>query len=366
MIANGLGRVSSISPKDKRIVGCAVKRTLPHFSTPIALLLTWFSMSCGSIGEPLPPLLNIPERSEDLAARQAEQGIVLRWTWPETTTEGMPLTDVARFAIHLMRAASPSEPAINDFEIQSKWLRDVDGADLENLGPGDGVHVVIDPEPFFGDTLILGVRAESSRGRSIGFSNLLVIDVVPPPPSPTAPQLTVLPDAIELTWPAVAGANSYRIFRRADAESGFQAMATSTETGFRDSEFDPGQTYVYRVQSLTGSAEYEVEGGTSEPARIKARDTFPPAAPTGLRVVAGLDSIALSWRPGPEPDLAGYRLRRVAGDAGPTVLDPSLIPTLNFNDKEVRKGVTYRYQLTAIDRNDNESAPTQSREVHLP
>jgi hypothetical protein len=322
-------------------------------------------LSCGSVGEPLPPLLNIPERSHDLAARQTEQGIILEWTWPETTTEGMPLTDLERFGIHFM-AAPPGQPPPGDFEIQSKWLRDVEGAGLENLGPGDPVQVTLDAEPFLGKALALGVRAESRRGRSAGFSNLIVIEVLPPPAAPAAPQITAAADAIELSWPAVPGARSYRLFRRAESGEKFEPITTTTETTFRDSQFTWDQTYVYRVQSLTGDAGYEVEGRTSEPSRITARDTFPPSAPAGLRVVEGLDSIELSWQPGPEPDLAGYRLRRFAGNTEPVVLDPSLIPTLNFNDKTVEKGVTYRYQLTAIDQNNNESSPTESREVRLP
>lgn len=277
----------------------------------------------------------------------------------------MPLTDLERFGVHFM-ATSPGQPPPSDFETQSKWLRDIEGAGLENLGPGDTVHVTLDAEPFLGKALALGVRAESRRGRSAGFSNLIVIEVLTPPAAPSAPQLIVTADAIELTWPAVPGARSYRLYRRAESGDKFEPIATTTETSFRDSQFTWDQTYIYRVQSLTGGPSYQVEGHTSAPAQITARDTFPPSAPAGLRVVAGLDSIELSWQPGPEPDLAGYRLRRIAGNAEPTVLDPSLISTLNFNDKNVQQGVTYRYQLTAIDQAENESSPTQSREVHLP
>jgi len=338
------------------------KRTLPFFSAALTLVLLF---SCGSVGEPLPPLLNIPERSHDLSARQTEQGIILEWTWPETTTEGMPLTDLERFGIHFM-AAAPGQPPPGDFEIQSKWLRDVEGAGLENLGPGDPVQATLDAEPFLGKVLALGVRAESRRGRSAGFSNLIVIEVLPPPAAPAAPQITVTSDAIELTWPAVPSARSYRLYRRDETGGEFKPVTTTTETAFRDSQFAWDETYLYRVQSLTGSPGYEVEGRTSKPAQVTTRDTFPPAAPTGLRVVPGLDSIELSWQPGPEPDLAGYRLRRVAGDAEAAVLEPSLIPTLNFNDKTVEKGVTYRYQLSAVDQNNNESSPTESREVRLP
>lgn len=324
----------------------------------------WFN--CGSIGEPLPPLLNIPKSAQDLAACQINEEIILHWTWPETTTEGMPLSDLARFAIHFMPAGSSNQLPPTDFDAQSKWLRDVDVADLNDQGPGDPVQITLDAKPFLRETIVLGVRAESRRGRSVGFSNLLVIQVLPPPEAPAPPQLTVAPDAIELAWSAVPDARSYRIERRAETDTEFQPIATTGENRFRDSQFAWDETYHYRVQSLTGASDYEIVGGTSTPAQITAQDTFPPAAPTGLRVVAGLDSIELSWEPGAEPDLAGYRLRRAAANGEPVLLTPDAITTINFNDKQVERGVTYRYYLTALDQDNNESGTTESGAVHLP
>ncbi len=323
----------------------------------IALLLALLHLNCGSIGEPLPPLLNIPESAQDLTARQINEDIILRWTWPETTTEGMPLADLARFAIHFMPAGSPNQPPPTDFDIQSKWLRDVDVADLNDQGPGDPVQVTLEARPFLGETIVLGVRAESRRGRSVGFSNLLVIQVLRPPEAATPPQLTVAPDAIELAWTAVPDARSYRIERRMETDTEFEPITTTTETSFRDPQFVWDETYHYRIQSLTGASDYEIVGGTSKPAQVTAQDTFAPAAPTGLRVVAGLNSIELSWEPGPEPDLAGYRLRRAAANAEPVLLTPDVITTINFNDKNVERGVTYQYHLTAVDQDNNESPP---------
>jgi hypothetical protein len=332
----------------------------------VALLQTLLYLNCGSIGEPLPPLLNIPESTQDLDARQVNEEIILHWTWPETTTEGMPLSDLARFAVHFMPAGSSNQRSPSDFSIQSKWLRDVDVADLNDQGPGDPVQVTLDAKPFLRETIVLGVRAESRRGRSVGFSNLLVLQVLPPPEAPAPPQLTVTPDAIELAWGAVPDARSYRIERRAGTDTEFGPIATTTENTFRDSQFAWDETYRYRVQSLTGASDYEIVGGTSEPVEITAHDTFPPATPTGLRVVAGLNSIELSWEPGPEPDLASYRLLRTADSAEPVLLEINPITSINYNDKQVERGVTYRYYLTALDQDNNESPATKSRPARLP
>ena len=76
---------------------------------------------CGSIGEPLPPLLNIPERSRDLSARQTPEGVVLEWTWPRLTTEGRPLKNFDNFVIHRLEVQDPAAAIPSGwFESQSQ------------------------------------------------------------------------------------------------------------------------------------------------------------------------------------------------------------------------------------------------------
>ena len=62
---------------------------------------------CGYIGEPLPPLANVPARVTDLAAMQRGSRIVVSFTVPRLTTEGMPLKAPA---LELRIGASPTPP----------------------------------------------------------------------------------------------------------------------------------------------------------------------------------------------------------------------------------------------------------------
>src|SRR5437016_4929752 len=51
---------------------------------------------CGYVGEPLPPLANVPARVTDLAAAQRGGRIIAQFTVPLITTEGKPIPQPAK------------------------------------------------------------------------------------------------------------------------------------------------------------------------------------------------------------------------------------------------------------------------------
>ena len=46
---------------------------------------------CGYVGEPLPPLANIPGRVTDLTATQRGAHLIVQFTVPQLTTEGIAI-----------------------------------------------------------------------------------------------------------------------------------------------------------------------------------------------------------------------------------------------------------------------------------
>ena len=120
---------------------------------------------------------------------------------------------------------------------------------------------------------------------------------------------------------------------------------------------------VQRIVKLGGNKEAESDpseegGGTPE-------DTFPPAAPSGLRAAAAPNSVELSWERQEEPDLAGYRIyRALAGGAFERLAEVSQVPS--YSDHAVEHGKTYRYAITAFDQSGNESARSAAMEAALP
>ncbi len=332
------------------------------------------AQACGSIGEPLPPLLNIPERTQDLAAKQIRREIVVEWTAPRLTTEGLPVKNLAFSSIHFMELAEPFDlPALSGFEQRSKILKSLEEPDPKQ--PREGrLTLKVDAADWFGKTLVLGLRSESSRGRSAGFSNLVKIQIVPPPPAPPAPTLTVEADAIVVSWRAAASAGRYRLFRSSEPSEKLRRLGETGKTELRDSDFAWDRNYTYRVQSIGVTATGEVEGGISDPASIVTTDRFPPARPRDVRPVATRTSVELTWRPNTEADLAGYQVRRAESAAGPVtgsaarveISGERLLTSPRFSDEKAEPGQTYSYTVVAIDKKGNQSEPSDPVSASIP
>ena len=76
-------------------------------------------------------------------------------------------------------------------------------------------------------------------------------------------------------------------------------------------------------------------------------------------------SIEVSWQRSPEPDLKGYYVyRSVNGGAFERQADLLTVPA--FSDRTVEHGKSYRYQVSALDQKNNESARSPVAEVTFP
>jgi hypothetical protein len=98
---------------------------------------------------------------------------------------------------------------------------------------------------------------------------------------------------------------------------------------------------------------------------VTPKDTFAPAAPAGLRVVAVPGAMNLIWDANKEADLAGYLVLR-GEEASETLqaLTPAPIRETSYEDKTVKPGVRYVYAIVAADRatppNVSAQSPRQS------
>lgn len=324
-------------------------------------------MGCGAVGEPRPPLLNIPERAQDLTARQTPEGIVLEWTWPRMTTEGELLPDLARFDVYGWEVA-PGSPVPDEglFERESRPLAAMEGSALAPYGPGERVRFVLDAARLMGKHVALGVRTESGRGRSLGFSGLVLIEVIAPPAQPGRPSVTIAKDAIVVAWPTVESASSYGVERSSGPEGPFETIGSSDSTEFRDTSYQAGEPYAYRVRAIAGAPPGEATGPPSEAVAVTPRDVFAPAIPTGMRDVATETAVELSWEQNQEPDLAGYRVLRWQEGSEPVPVHEELLPSPSYSDTNVSRGQQYLYAVTAVDQDGNESEPSEPIQVRMP
>jgi hypothetical protein len=91
-------------------------------------------------------------------------------------------------------------------------------------------------------------------------------------------------------------------------------------------------------------------------AQLITGDTTPPAIPAGLVATAGSRRVALDWTDNSETDLAGYRVERRVGNRAWAVRAD--VEQSTFSDTGLKPGTTYRYRVSAYDRNGNYSPPS--------
>jgi hypothetical protein len=208
---------------------------------------------------------------------------------------------------------------------------------------------------------IYAVRGMTKSGRPGPPSTRVELPLVAPPAAPPPVAAAVTEKAIVLTWPPpkAEGVVTYNIYKVGAADP-ITSVAASEGTFERAGvEFGTEECFVLRAVQKVAAA--DVESDLSTPVCVTPRDTFPPAAPKGLSVVAGTGTINLGWDANTEADLAGYLVLR--GEApGDTLqpLTPAPITGTSYEDKTARPGVRYAYAIVAVDKATppNRSAPS--------
>ena len=309
------------------------------------LLLALFSAGCGYVGEPLPPLRNIPADVADLAAIQRGARIIIHFTPPGKTTEGRLLAGPLHFDLRVGTAVSPFDP--------QTWA--ANSRALSRITVRDGFAETEAPSTeWSGREVTLAVRTIGGNGKESGWSNFVNLTIVPPPPRPAEIRTDGTADGVRLTWQGEAG--DFVVMRREGKEGSFAQVAEVQRTEWLDRTAAFGKPYTYLVQRIVKIGDDRTaQSELSDEASITPEDHYPPVAPRGLRVVAGPASIELAWDRNTEPDLAGYRIYRcAAGGQWTKLADVSQLPT--YSDHQVESGKTYQYTISAIDQAGNESS----------
>jgi hypothetical protein len=317
-----------------------------------ALLLT----GCGYIGNPLPPLANIPAPVTELAAVERGARIFVHFRVPGTTTENVTIKAPLKLDLRIGVAADGPFHA-------AEWATQAKPVPPGPVESGFAKYEIPSAE-WTGKNVVIGARVIGANGKESTWSALDALPVVAAPQKPGRPQIANTAEGLRVTWDGPAG--DFRIFRRAGEEKAFSPVADVQQSGWTDhtSEFDKPYTYiVQRIVKLGIHKEAESDpSDPSEPAIPK--DEFAPAAPTGLRASPAAGSVELSWDRNLEPDLAGYRLyRAVPGGKFEKIADLSQVPS--YSDRAVESGKQYRYVVTAFDKSANESGQSAVAEATL-
>ncbi len=350
------------------------------------------ALGCASPGPPRPPSLNLPELVTDLTAERTGNDVVLHWTTPTRTTDGLdskgPLT--AQICRETAQATVPPScvPVLR-------------------LAAHPGVSSATEtlPATLASDPVRLltyRIRIENVSSNAAGLSNSAFAAAGSAPPGVEELRATAIKGGAMIEWRQQPGFDveldrldlALVIAQKAGARpkskqpiqlSGQESADVHLRVSHQNSEIDPGgtldhstrngETYAYTAQRVrtvqVGGQHLEIRTQPSQPVTVVLRDIFPPATPTGLAAVQATTSAApgtppqpaidLSWEPAAETDIAGYLVyRQQTGNTSGTFtrLTPSPIVGSAFRDLAVVPGQTYTYHVTAVDKSGNESPPS--------
>jgi fibronectin type 3 domain-containing protein len=161
------------------------------------------------------------------------------------------------------------------------------------------------------------------------------------PPVPVGVTGTALSEnQITLSWNAVSGALTYRLYRAGDSDGQFTLLAivTAPDTVYIDSSLNPAAEYFYRVSAVNGIGE------SGQSAAISAVTKIPPPAAISA-VPASASSIAVTW--GQVSGALNYKLYRSTDENGPyeyfaTTAELSYIDAVSDNT------LKYFYKVSAV------------------
>ena len=345
---------------------------------PVLVLAAGLLSGCGYAGEPKPPELKRPEKVKNLDVTERGDKIIVTFTLPEQTTEGLrigeppdvelrvgvaPATwNQAEWEKNSERVAVAAGPwpapppkaprpsklakptatgkAAKKAKQTTAAARAADQAMLIRT-------VNIDPTKYADKSVVIGVRVHGPSGQDDGWSRLISLEVKPVLAAPRELKAANARDAVHLQW--TANAPAFRIFRKAPADTEWAQIGDSTQPSFDDKAIEYGKALQYRVESVRKTGEIWQESDPSETISWTPKDEFPPAAPTGLVTISGTRSVELSWDRVADSDLAGYRVYR----NGAKVAEG--LQTNSYSDKDVVVGGKYSYQVSAVDQAGNES-----------
>ncbi len=320
---------------------------------PVFFLASLLTTGCGYAGDPLPPLASVPARVTDLAAVQRGARIIVQFSIPERTTEGIAIKTPVRLDLRIGTAAPPFDAG--------QW------AAQARKVPESALPYSIPSAEWTGKEVSIAVNVIGANGKRSGWSNFADIPVVAAPPQPGSLQAQPTAEGVRLTWNGGAGDfRGFRIYRRSGEDPRFAPVADVAESAWTDHTAEFGKPYTYMVQRIVKLGDRrEAESEPSAEVTITPRDTFEPAAPAGLSAFPAPDSIELTWQRNAEADLAGYRIYRATpGGAFEKMADAGQIPA--YSDRAVEHGKQYRYAVTAIDQSGNESVKSTAVEVAFP
>jgi hypothetical protein len=374
----------------------------------LAALFLFAVVACGKRGDPHPPVPVIPKATSDLLVAQRGPKVLLSWSYPSLTTAGGTMTGIRRIvvwryveelpvpqagrdpnsilpgdtdptvpqAIQLFAKIPPLGPA-PFLKLRSR-VDSIEGANLK--AATTGARLTYEDEPPFRTTDGRPVRVNyavvtESATASGDLSNLVSIVPLEVPVAPASLAAAARREGVVLTWsapdvaisgakkPPVAGYNVYRFPHGQPADEFATPVNTAPVKATTYTDVPPYGAHDYFVTAVAASGTPRIESDPSATAGATFKDLVPPPAPTGLAALVETGAVRLVWDRVDAPDLAGYKIYRTEGSGieqlrpvGTIPMTPvNLVTATNWRDTSISRGISYYYEVVAVDKSGNES-----------
>jgi len=295
--------------------------------------------------------------------------VILKWDVPGTNRDGSPLKDISGFKVY--RTAQKIGEECKDCEEQKKSPINIDFQNPSNAVITDGEVVYTDTNIAPENVYAYSITVYNLAGREGGPSDEVTVVYDVPPPAPAELRSDIDSKGIRLEWTPPgrpAGLRSYRVYRgTTDKPEDMKPIGNTrwAETYFLDSSAEREKTYYYQVRSLKMNKGISLESQPSD--TVSA--TIPPlhtTPPENVNTAAISDGIRIFWHAVPlEGSQTRYNIYR--SESGKMFERINREPLANplFVDKNVRRGKTYRYGVTAFPagKPDDESSRSGSEAV---
>lgn len=339
-------------------------------ATPLLVLALATLSGCGKRGASLPPEPRGPLPPSAVEARQ--EGERIRVTFTPAPPRGPKPSELPAGADLVRVAYAPGLKPPLDPAAFRRIGEIVASTDLPALPAGSRAWIEDPTLPDLdargeGWTLRYAVQVRDRRGRTSAL--VAAPDLVPAsvPSAPSALAAAADPEGVRLTWiaPPEPGAG-FNIYRGEESSAPAERPINSApiaESSYLDRDVRVNATYAYEVRAAAAPGPPFRESASSNRVVLRTEDRFPPVAPTGLVAIQELDAIRLFWNPGPEPDLAGYRIRRQRDEGSWETLATEPIRETTFLDRRFEAARKLLYRVVAVDAAGNESVPSEAVEV---
>ena len=190
-----------------------------------------------------------------------------------------------------------------------------------------------------GTTYYYRVKAVNRDGMASGYSNIVSGNVVVTP-KPSAPVVKIGNSAASgkpmLTWNAVSGATSYKVYRATSQSGTYSLLGTVTATSYTNTGAKAGVTYYYKVKAVNSAGE-------------SAYSNIVSGRATVTTLTMGHSSISgkpqLTWKA--VSGAASYRVYRATTKNGAyTVINTT--KALTYTNVGAALGTTYYYKVEAL------------------